>query len=85
MGLADELVPHANVRERAVEMASEIALSAPLAVESIRATMRDGLAEEIRTITDHELAEQDRLRETDDFKEGLAATAERRTPKFNRR
>jgi len=85
MGLADQLAPLAEVRERAVAMAGEIALSAPLAVESIRATMRDGLAAEITRITDHELAEQDRLRETDDFKEGLKATAERRAPDFKRR
>ncbi len=85
MGLADELTTLDNVRNRAHEMATEIALSAPLAVESIRATLRDGLAEDIKRITDHELAEQDRLRETDDFKEGLKAVSERRPAAFARR
>jgi enoyl-CoA hydratase/carnithine racemase len=32
--------------------------------------------------TEHELAEQTRLRKTADFKEGVAATAERRIPNF---
>ena len=32
--------------------------------------------------TDHELVEQDWLRATEDFKEGIASTAERRTPRF---
>jgi len=32
--------------------------------------------------TEHELAEQTRLRKTDDFKEGIKATAERRVPNF---
>jgi enoyl-CoA hydratase/carnithine racemase len=82
MGLADELVPTAQVRARAQGLALEIAESAPLAVQSIRATLRAGLAEEIARITDHELAEQSRLRTSDDFREGIAAMAERRPPAF---
>jgi len=84
IGLADELTSLDNVRVRAQEMATEIALSAPLAVESIRATLRAGLADEIRAMTDHELAEQDRLRATEDFKEGLKAVSERRPAAFTR-
>ncbi len=82
MGLADELVPQGQVRERAHELAREIAASAPLAVQSIRATLRAGLAEEIARITDHELAQQSKLRTSDDFREGIAAMAERRAPDF---
>lgn len=82
MGLADELVPQAQVRTRAHALAREIAISAPLAVQSIRATLRAGLAEEIARITEHELAQQSRLRTSDDFREGIAAMAERRLPNF---
>jgi len=82
MGLADELVTQTEVRERAHALAHEIATSAPLAVQSIRATLRAGLADEIARITDHELAEQSRLRHSDDFREGIAAMAERRPPSF---
>ena len=82
MGLADELVPQGQVRERAHELAREIAASAPLAVQSIRATLRAGLAEGIARITDHELAQQSKLRTSDDFHEGIAAMAERRAPDF---
>ena len=78
IGLADELADLADVRTRALELATEIAQSAPLAVQSIRATLRRGLAEAVREATDHELAEQSRLRQTDDHREGVAATAERR-------
>jgi len=46
--------------------------------------MRRGLAERVRIATDHELVEQDWLRETNDFREGVRATAERRTPDFTR-
>lgn len=85
IGLADHLVPLDRVREKAREVALEIAASGPLAVRSIRRTMRRGLADRIRIATDHELVEQDWLRATEDFKEGIAATAERRTPRFHGR
>jgi enoyl-CoA hydratase/carnithine racemase len=52
---------------------------------STRATMRAGLADRVRAATEHELAEQTRLRKTDDFKEGVKATAERRVPNFTGR
>jgi hypothetical protein len=45
--------------------------------------MRVGMADRIAIATDHELAEQTWLRGTEDFKEGIAAMAERRTPDFN--
>jgi len=82
MGLCDRLVPIERLRAEAQSFAAEIATSAPLAVESIRATMRGGLAERIRAATDWEKIEQDRLRATADFKEGIAAMAERRRPNF---
>ncbi len=82
VGLCDALVPIEELRDAAHEMAAEIAASAPLAVRAIRRTMRRGLAERVRLATDHELVEQDWLRETNDFREGVRATAERRTPDF---
>ena len=85
IGLADELVDLVDVRSRATDLATEIAQSAPLAVQSIRATLRTGLAEAVREATDHELAEQSRLRRTDDHREGVAATAARRPASFEGR
>jgi 2-(1,2-epoxy-1,2-dihydrophenyl)acetyl-CoA isomerase len=82
IGLCDRLVPIAEVRNAARAMAVEIATSGPLAIDSIRETMRGDLAEEIRRATDREKAEQDRLQKTQDFREGVSAMAERRTPDF---
>jgi enoyl-CoA hydratase/carnithine racemase len=82
MGLCDRLVPLAEVRSAATALAAEIAESAPLAVRSIRSTMRGHLAGAVAAATAHELAEQDRLRRTRDFSEGIRATAERRPPRF---
>ena len=82
IGLVDRLVPADDVRGAAQAFAAEIAESAPLALLSIRATMRGDLAERVRDATSHEHAEQQRLRGTDDFHEGVAAVAERRAPRF---
>jgi len=82
MGLADVLVPQDQVRAAALTLAAEIAENAPLALVSTRATMRGDLADRVLKATEHELAEQTRLRKTDDFKEGIKATAERRVPNF---
>lgn len=84
-GLADRLTTAAEVRSEARKLAAEIAGSGPLAVRSIRATMRGGLADEIARITTHEDAEQKRLRATEDFAEGTRASLERREPQFRGR
>jgi enoyl-CoA hydratase/carnithine racemase len=82
MGLADVLVPQNEVRGAALALAAEIAENSPLGLIATRATMRGNLADRVREATDRELAEQTRLRKTDDFKEGVKATAERRLPIF---
>ena len=81
-GLADALVPLGRVREAACGLAREIAASAPLAVVATRATVRGDVAERVARATDRELAEQTRLRATEDWKEGVKAMAERRVPDF---
>src|ERR1700722_20757545 len=80
MGLADVLVTQEQVRPAAVALAAEIAENAPLGVIAARGTMRTGLADRVKKATEHELAEQSRLRKTDDFKEGVKAMAGRRGP-----
>lgn len=85
IGLADRLVPLESLREQAHGFAREIAISAPLAVRSIRKTLRGSLADDVRAATAHEKVEQDWLRETEDFAEGRAAMSERREPRFHGR
>ncbi len=81
-GLADVLVPREQLREEAWKLAREIAEGAPLAVASVRATMRRGLAEAVKATLEHELAEQARLARTEDHKEGIRAVGERRPGRF---
>ena len=82
MGLIDRLVNIEKVRSESISMAKEITSSAPLAVESIRETLRHGLADKVEKIVGHELEEQMRLQKTSDFKEGVKSTLERREGNF---
>ena len=84
IGLADDLVAADQVRAAALDLAAEIAVSAPLAVESTRAALRAGLAEQVRAANKNELAIQKVQFATEDFKEGVAAMAARRPPNFKR-
>jgi enoyl-CoA hydratase/carnithine racemase len=82
IGLADVLVPQAEVRREAIKLATEIAVSSPLAVVSTRATLRAGLVEQIRSAVARESVEQNWQFLTEDMKEGVAAMAARRDPMF---
>jgi enoyl-CoA hydratase/carnithine racemase len=85
IGLCDRLVEAGSVRDEAHALAADIAASAPLAVRAIRATMRGTLAERVAAAMDREADEQDRLRQTSDWSEGIRAAAQRRTPLFEGR
>jgi enoyl-CoA hydratase/carnithine racemase len=82
MGLADVLVPQQQVRDAAINLASEISENSPLGLVATRMTLRGDIADRVRKATDHELEEQTRLRKTEDFKEGVKAVFERRLPNF---
>jgi 2-(1,2-epoxy-1,2-dihydrophenyl)acetyl-CoA isomerase len=82
VGLCDELVDEDHLIPAATAYAATLSGAGPLAVRSIRATLRQGLVERLRLAMDHECAEQERLRRTSDFAEGLAASAARREPRF---
>ena len=85
IGLANELVVQDEVRPAALKLAGEIAEGAPLGLLSTRATMRSGLAERVAAATSRELVEQTRLRATEDFREGVLATQQRRPAAFRGR
>jgi 2-(1,2-epoxy-1,2-dihydrophenyl)acetyl-CoA isomerase len=85
IGLCDELVDIDQLMPQAHAFAAEIARSAPLAVRSIRETMRGDLADRVRAALTREASEQRKLLPTADFSEGVRATAERRPPRFGGR
>jgi 2-(1,2-epoxy-1,2-dihydrophenyl)acetyl-CoA isomerase len=85
IGLVDKLVAAEAIRSTAIDLAQEIAGAAPLAVRSIRKTLRGDLAEQIVRATEHERSEQAWLRATKDFAEGVSASSQRRAPVFEAR
>jgi enoyl-CoA hydratase/carnithine racemase len=82
LGLADRLAEPGLVRKTAQELALQVAACAPLAVRSIRRTLRSDLAARVRQALDHELAEQRILWATHDSAEGIEASLQRRPPVF---
>ena len=85
LGLCDRLVPLTELRDAATLYAQEISKSAPLAIESIRKTLRGDLADRVERATLHEASEQARLVKTKDWVEGISASSERREPNFRRK
>jgi enoyl-CoA hydratase/carnithine racemase len=85
IGLCDRMVSADSLRAEAHALAAEIAASAPLALRSIRRTMRAGLTDRFRAATEREATEQVRLETTWDLREGLRAAGERRAPRFEGR
>lgn len=82
MGLVQEVVPLSDLRARAIDLAREIALGAPLSIDAIRASQRGDLADKVAAATAEELAIQTRLKQTADFAEGVSAMTQRRVPQF---
>lgn len=83
IGLADELAADGQVRTQALAFALQIAQSAPKAVESTREALRRGLAQKVRAFNELEMEFQKIQFQSADFREGVAAAAERRTPIFS--
>ena len=82
IGLADIITDKNLLMEKAEELANEINTSGPLGIMAIRNTLNDGLVEEISKIVIKEAYEQNRLRGTKDFKEGINASINRREANF---
>jgi enoyl-CoA hydratase/carnithine racemase len=85
MGLIDRLCDDHAILGEANAMARALAAAAPLALEATRATLRAGLADAFAAATECELRQQDRLKRTDDYREGVLAMRDRRQPLFHGR
>lgn len=85
LGILNRVVPAAQVLETAMELARSIAEAAPLAVRSTKASIRRGLALQIREAAQLEAYAQAESLATDDAREGIAALLAKRTPRFTGR
>ena len=82
IGLLDYLMDQENLMQKAIDFSFEINSSGPLGVQSIRNTLDRELYKEVETILKIEYSEQVKLKDTEDFKEGIKASLERREPNF---
>ena len=85
LGLADRLVPQDQVRAVACAMARQIAQAAPLAVQATRETLNAEFIAAFRRATEREAFEQNWLRQTYDYREGVLASSERRPAAYEGR
>lgn len=85
VGLLDAVVPDDTLAAVGREWATEIAANAPLAIRAMKRLFREGLTEEFRPHSAKVLAETMRLFGTADFREGITAFVEKRTPSFEGR
>ena len=84
-GLINEVVPHASVMEVAMERARELASMAPLAVRAIKELAVRGQYMPLEEGLRMEQMMSDKLRATEDGKEGPRAFAEKRKANFRGR
>lgn len=85
VGLVNRVVKHEDLMAETMKMATQIANNAPLSVQSTKRMMRLGMDETFETAVDHIFLQLLPLFQSQDFKEGLAAFAERREPQFKGR
>ncbi len=82
MGLANQVVPLAELAAASLELARKIAANAPLAVRAAKHALDTGLDAGLAAGLEIEAAAYALLLPTRDRLEGLAAFAEKRTPRY---
>ncbi|ETR75140.1 enoyl-CoA hydratase [Afipia sp. P52-10] len=85
MGLANDVVPDAELMPRARALAAEIAANAPLAVQAAKRMMRVGLSEGFNEHVERVYLQLLPLFRTDDFREGIRSFVEKRPADFKGR
>ena len=82
MGLANMVVPHAELMERATALAGRIAKNAPVAVEMALASVYGAIESTMDHALEFEASLFGLLASTDDMREGMAAFLEKRKANF---
>jgi len=82
LGIANKVVPADTLREAAVAWAQELSKRAPLSLAATKKVMRHAMDHDWYSCFTMEAAEQEKLRASEDAKEGVTAFFEKRQPNF---
>lgn len=82
LGIANKVVPVSELRETTIAWAMEIGKRAPLSLAATKKVMRHAMDHDWYSCFTMEAELQDKLRMSDDAKEGVDAFFEKRAPKF---
>lgn len=85
IGLANRVVPHAEIHARTHELATAIAAGPPLVHRAVKRAVYAGLDGDLTAALDREATGQLQLLGSRDFGEGVAAFLQKRPPKFEGR
>ncbi|MFQ5614965.1 MAG: enoyl-CoA hydratase/isomerase family protein [Anaerolineales bacterium] len=82
IGLVNKVVPQAELMQTAISLAEEICANAPLAIQTAKMAIWQGLDLPLADGLRLEQALAEPLRQTEDVQEGITAFAEKRPPHF---
>ncbi len=84
-GLANRIVPLADLAATTMDLAKQVAAAGPLAVRAIKQAVTDGLDQPLAAALATELRHYNVVIETEDRREGIRAFNEKRPPRFSGR
>lgn len=82
LGIADRVVPAAELVDAALAWVGEVEATAPLAIAALKRSMNEGQAMDFRDAAEHDQRLRRPLDATRDYAEGMAAHFEKRKPVF---